>query len=326
MGNVYFYIVDLYERTTYLDDNYNSLKKRRSINNKKPFEKNTQKLMNIDEETDNNNNKLIKAKTLFNEKPIIKKKLDFAQKKVTINEEPIEIKQKQKGILKLKTWENNGNPMNNIDEQINMTSNNINSKIEEEKKVNIISKRASNDNINFNRKSKRDMKMNNDLVDRLDYYDNNFSSSYNYRNNKESDEENISLITKNQIEELRKKSDYINRIYIILLIIFFALTIVVISVKLYYASTNFSYILNLTNALIFLEEIKTDIYTGSMIVISQCLRIQSNDNPIGLNSMLFQLAIKGNDLMIHINSFEKQLTLIIIKKIIIQKYNNRVFK
>ena len=95
-----------------------------------------------------------------------------------------------------------------------------------------------------------------------------------------------------------------------MLIIFFSLTIVDISVKLYYASTNFSYILNLTSALIFLEEIKTDIYTGSMVVISQCLRINSNDIPTGMNNMFFQLAIKGQDLMTHINSFEKQLILI----------------
>ena len=313
MGSVYFYIVDLYERTMYLDDNFNSVKKKYSFNNNNNNKKNVSKLMNINEETnENNNNKLIKAKTLFNEKPVLKKKIEFGQKKVVINEEPIEIKPEQKGILKLRTWENNENLINNINEQINMTSNNNNIKIDEERKANLIIKRASNEGINFPRKSRRDLKFNSDLIDKSDYhYDNfNISSSYNYRSSKEQDEENISLISKNQIDELRKKSDNINRIYIIMLIIFFSLTIVVISVKLYYASTNFSYILNLTSALIFLEEIKTDIYTGSMVVISQCLRINSNDTPTGMNNMFFQLAIKGQDLMTHINSFEKQLILI----------------
>ena len=253
--------------------------------------------MNIREETENN--KLIKAKTTFNEKTNNKKN---EEKKEIINEEPIEFMQDQKTILKLKTWEKNDNLINNIDEQFNMT----NSKIEEKRKASIINKRASNKDIYFPRKSKRDLNINNDLVTKADYYDN-FFSSYNYRNNKESDDENISLISRNQLEELKKKNNYVNKIYIILLIIFFSLTIVVISIKLYYSTTNFSYILNLTSSLIFLEEIKLDIYTGSMIVISQCLRFESNDVPEGMNSMFFQLAIKGQDLMNHLNSFEKQI-------------------
>ena len=155
------------------------------------------------------------------------------------------------------------------------------------------------------RKSRNDLRLKKGLVEKFDYYDNN-SSSHNYRNSKE-DEENISLITKDQIEELKKKNNSINKIYIIILVVLFSLTIVVISVKLYYASTNFSFTLNLTNALIFLEEIKTDIYTGSMIVISQGLRIGLNDIPSGLNNMSLQLSIKGIDLMTHLNSFEKHI-------------------
>ena len=57
MGSIYFYIVDLYEKTIYLDDNFNNFKKKYSFSNKKIYEKNTSKLMNITEE--NTNNKFI---------------------------------------------------------------------------------------------------------------------------------------------------------------------------------------------------------------------------------------------------------------------------
>ena len=300
MGSIYFYIVDLYEKTIYLDDNFNNIKKKYSFSNKKIYEKNTSKLMNITEE--NTNNKFIKAKTIFKDKLNIEKKFDFSQKNDLIEEDPNENKKDSRAIEKTKTWENAKN-VNNLEN--NDLNGNLNVKTEEEKKSNLISKKGSNEGILVPRKSRNDLRLKKGLVEKFDYYENN-SSSYNYRNSKE-DEENISLITKDQIEELKKKNNSINKIYIIILVVLFSLTIVVISVKLYYASTNFSFTLNLTNALIFLEEIKTDIYTGSMIVISQGLRIGLNDIPSGLNDMSLQLSIKGIDLMTHLNSFEKQL-------------------
>ena len=84
-----------------------------------------------------------------------------------------------------------------------------------------------------------------------DFFENN-SSFYNYRNNKDDDDENISLISKDQIEELRKRERYFNKIYILILSFLFIFTIIIISVKLHFATTNFNYILNLTSSLIYL--------------------------------------------------------------------------
>ena len=58
MGTIYFYIVDLYERTIYTDDNGGNVKKKYSYNNKKINEKNNSKIMN----QKNENSHLIKAK------------------------------------------------------------------------------------------------------------------------------------------------------------------------------------------------------------------------------------------------------------------------
>ena len=71
-----------------------------------------------------------------------------------------------------------------------------------------------------------------------------------------------------------------------------------------------------------MEEIKSDIFIGSVVVMSQCLRYEMNDIPTGLNDISLQLAIKGIDLMNHLNSFEKQLNIINDN----QEYNNREFK
>ena len=304
IGSIYFYIVDLYEKAIYLDEN-NSLKKKYSFNNKKKYEKNSSKLMTIKDE-----NKFIKAKTIFNDKLHIKKKFDFNPKIELIDENSDEDKIDRKEIEKTKTWENPKFGKKIIKDEgvqnFNVTQVNNNLRIER-RNSNVVSVKENNEAI-IPRKSKKDLLIKNELADKFDYYDH--SSSYNYRDNKDQEDENISLISKDQIEELKKKNSNINRIYIIILIILFTCSIVVISVKLYYATTNFSFILNLTSSLIFLEEIKADIYTGSMIVISQCLRLETNDIPSGLNDMALQLYIKGQDLMTHLNSFEKQLNFI----------------
>ena len=308
MGTIYFYIVDLYERTIYSDDNSNGLKKKYSFNNKNGNEIKVSNLPNIKEE-----NRFIKAKTLFNKnnnKLNIKKNFDFSNKNILIDEESNENQEMQKGIEKMKTWDNK-----NVleEEQIKggenrsvMFSEIHRSAIKspDKKNINLINSKESEEGNKFVKKSQKDLK-----ILKYNFNDNN-SFNYNNRNSRDEDEENISLISKDQIEELRKKNYEINKTYIITLIILFIVTLVIISVKLYYVSTNFVYILNLTSALIYLEEIKADIFTGSVIVMSQCLRIQANDIPTGLNDISLQLAIKGMDLMTHISSFEKQLNLI----------------
>ena len=308
MGNIYYYIVDIYEKAIYLEDNNNGVKKKYSLNNKKIYEKNNHKLMTIKDES----SKYVKAKTLFNDKLNIQKKFDFSPKVVLIDEEPNENKKDKKEIEKMKTWEKSQkeDQFNKEGEIPSIIINKVKSNImnQEGKKTNLISRRVSKEGIILPRKSKKDLAINDDLNDKFDYYDQ--SPSYNYRNNKEQDDENVSLISKDQIEEMKKKNYYINRIYIIILITLFSISIVVISVKLYFASTNFTFILYLTSSLIYLEEIKADLYIGSIIVISQCLRNKTNDIPTGLNDIGFQLYIKGQDLMVQLNSFEKQINLI----------------
>ena len=311
MGTIYFYIVDLYERTIYTDDNGGNVKKKYSYNNKKIKEKNTSKIMNLK----NENSHLIKAKTIFNNKLNIKRDYDFPSSKVVlIDDNSLENKKDFKSLEKTKTWENEKNNNYLGDNSINegdikhSGSNKIQTK--NERKSNLINSKEKEGNM-VPRKSRKDIVIKNILNEnnRYDNYDNN-SSSYNYKNNRDDDDENISLISKEQIEEIRKKDRYFNKIYIIILTILFACTIIIIVVKLYYATTNFNYILNLTSSLIFLEEIKSDIFIGSVVVMSQCLRHEMNDTPTGLNDISLQLAIKGLDLMNHLNSFEKQLNII----------------
>ena len=311
MGTIYFYIVDLYERTIYTDDNGGNVKKKYSYNNKKIKEKNTSKIMNLK----NENSHLIKAKTIFNNKLNIKIDYDFPSSKVVlIDDNSLENKKDFKSLEKTKTWENEKNNNYLGDNSINegdikpSGSNKIQTK--NERKSNLINSKEKEGNM-VPRKSRKDIVIKNILNEnnRYDNYDNN-SSSYNYKNNRDDDDENISLISKDQIEEIRKKDRYFNKIYIIILTILFACTIVIIVVKLYYATTNFNYILNLTSSLIYLEEIKSDIFIGSVVVMSQCLRYEMNDIPTGLNDISLQLAIKGIDLMNHLNSFEKQLNII----------------
>ena len=311
MGTIYFYIVDLYERTIYTDDNGGNVKKKYSYNNKKIKEKNTSKIMNLK----NENSHLIKAKTIFNNKLNIKRDYDFPSSKVVlIDDNSLENKKDFKSLEKTKTWENEKNNNYLGDNSINegdikhSGSNKI--QIKNERKSNLINTKEKEGNM-VPRKSRKDIVIKNILNEnnRYDNYDNN-SSSYNYKNNRDDDDENISLISKDQIEEIRKKDRYFNKIYIIILTILFACTIILIVVKLYYATTNFNYILNLTSSLIYLEEIKSDIFIGSVVVMSQCLRYNMNDTPTGLNNISLQLAIKGVDLMNHLNSFEKQLNII----------------
>ena len=315
MGSIYFYIIDLYEKVLYLDDNFGSPKKNYSFHNKKIFDKkgSTKKVTIVEE-----NNKLIKAKTIFHDKLNIKNKYDFPQKIVLIDEESNKNNKDKKNFEKMKTWEKNKSDLeekeNNEGEvkSLSQKESNANQKIQTERKSNLISqkdlKEGNKDSNSFRRKSKKDLVVKKDQPEKMDYYDN--QTYYNYRNNKDDDEELISLISKDQIEELRKKNYYFNKIYIIILMILFAFSIIVISIKLYYASTNFSFILNLTSSLIFFEEIKSDIYAGSVIIISQCLRREQNDIPYGLNDISLQLMLKGADLITHLNAFEKQLNLI----------------
>ena len=73
------------------------------------------------------------------------------------------------------------------------------------------------------------------------------------------------------------------------------------------ADNNFSYTSYLTNGMIYLEEIKLDIYTSSIIALSQCLRTNESDLPTGISEYPFQLSLKSNDLMVHLSDFEKQI-------------------
>ena len=326
IGTVYYYVVDLYEKTIFVDDNsYNNFGKKHTFGNFKKNKKNNTKIKFKDEV---DSGKLNKAKTIFNNKFNIDKKFNFPQKNGLIDEDDNDNDNDKnivtkKGLEKVKTW----NHEKNSDFDGNLIGSEDHNDVKNN--TNIISRKQSREISSFNafppRLSGKNVtkKMS---IKKLDKYENNNYKNYNYRNSKDDDDENASFISKDQIDELRKKSNYINKIYILILIIAFAFTIIVMCIKLYFTLTNFSYISYLTNCLIFLEGVKADIFAGSIIILSQCLRSYDTYQPTGLNLLWLQLSIKSADLMNNMNSFEQDLNLInedkVLKNVIQLFYKN----
>ena len=116
-------------------------------------------------------------------------------------------------------------------------------------------------------------------------------------------------MTKENLEEYIQKNNTFKTYFILAYLIIYIIIIIIILIKLILSKTNFSMTSYITNGMIYLEEIKSDIYIGSVIVLSQCFRARVNDIPIGLSDFSLQLTIKSSDLMEHLNLFEKQLKL-----------------
>ena len=124
------------------------------------------------------NNKLIKAKTIFHDKLSIKNKYDFPQKIVLIDEESNKNNKDKKNFEKMKTWEKNKSDLeekeNNEGEvkSLSQKESNVNQKIQTERKSNLISqkdiKEGNKDSDSFRGKSKKDLMVKKDQPDKMD--------------------------------------------------------------------------------------------------------------------------------------------------------------
>ena len=339
LGTIYFYIVDLYEKTLYKSDYNNttisSPKHKFSLSNKNINKEESLKLINNNIVQDNNNqtdnnSKFLKAKTLFAYKNTKNKNLENQITNILIEEPSFD--RNDKDIKTVKSWaseKNNINIQKHLIKEAERIFNNKDILIEDNKNNKISPnteevKKPSNITFNnrssnkFSRLNKRNetRKRNKDKID-IDNNsipsnnDNNIPSnnnSYKYKN-KDDDEEKMSFITKDKLEDYIKKSYMINHYFILIIFILFFITIIIITIKLILARTNFSLTSYLTNGMVFIQEIKADIYMGSIIALSQCYRTKAEDIPTGLASFFLELIIKSADLMTHLNAFEKQLKL-----------------
>ena len=312
IGTIYFYIVDLYEKTLYKKFSHDSL-----IYEQKN-KKQSLKLINNNKDKEN---KLIKAKTLFsNESKKNKNFHDFIKVKNILIEEKSLIEDEDDNVIqKVKSWESENNSIdmqkhlikegerifnNSHILKVDIKADKISTSSEEydnNRKMSTKKNRTNMKKQTLKDKKKRIIK---EIIDNKNNY-NRINNSINKNNEKEK----IPFITKDILEEFIKNSNTFNFYYIFIIFILFFSIIIIIAIKLSLAKINFSFASYITNAMIYLEEIKTDIYTGSIITLSQCFRTQVNDIPSGTTSFTFQLEIKASDLMEHLNAFEKQLKL-----------------
>ena len=283
---------------------------------------------NAKDNINNDESKYIKAKTLFADK---KKNSKNHTNKITnvLIEEPIFIDENDEEIKRVKSWASDNNNIiiekHLIEEQerifnnrdslaVDIKNDRMSVNLEELNKVNKISnitfknKNASNVNRANKREATRIKFKERSIKDNKYAYNNN--NHYSNNSSKDDDEENSSFMTKDKLEEFIKQSYNINNHFIRVLFILFVLTVIIITIKLIFAKTNFSLTSYLTNGMIFIQEIKADIYTGSIIALSQCYRNTPEEMPQpGLAEFYIQLYAKSTDLMNHLNAFEKQLKL-----------------
>ena len=342
LGTVYYYLVDLFEKMHYKYDDetssiseqsQNSLFCKKNINAK-------ESLRSIGNKNINDNNQLIKAKTLFaNKDNTSNKNLNFQPVKNILIKESQNIGNSDNIIAKVRTWASEKNLID-IQEHLIKENQRICNNSDIKKKIDIDTKSPKR-NSSFNIKKQSEFKRQEkklgtkvQIKEKMEFgnkniYENindniNYNNIYNNSSNKDDDEEKIAFITKDKIKEYIQKSKNVLRNYIIILFILYTLSIVIIGIKLILAKTNFSFTSYLTLGLVHVEEIKSDIYIGSIIVLSQCFRIK--EEPVGFSSFSFQLTIKSQDLMAHINGFEKQLKLAhntnLLSNILELLYNN----
>ena len=340
LGTVYYYLVDLYEKTYYKKSYDNSsileLKQRSSIKMKDESLKIQEKL-NFDNDNGNDNNndigndntKFIKAKTLFSSK--YKNNPNFpgihfepvnnilVEEDSNLGDEPNEIEpnkswtSEKNNIYIQKHLIKEGERIFNNKDEIIVSDQNKKGK-EKEQQVIINGSSVNNKLSSFNitkisKKERQTKKMETKMKikERVEYSN---KTNYNSRTNKkDDDDEKMSFITSDKLEEYINQSYVFNKYYIIIIVILYIITILLITIKIIFAISNFSFTSYLTIGMIILQQIKTDIYMGSIITLSQCYRFKPEDQPSTFNSYEMQLTIKSADLMDHINGFEKQLKL-----------------
>ena len=339
LGTVYYYLVDLYEKAHYKyedENSSNSEQKQNTIYSKKNIINRVESIKSINDKKENDNNQLIKAKTLFSKQNNSNNKnLNFQPAKNLLIKENQNIENEDKIIEHVRTWASEKNLIDIQKHIIKERQRIFNN--DDIKKNNDIGSNTQKRNSNINIKKKNGFERLEKKIgtkvqikEKMEFgnkniYDNiNYNNFHNNLNSKDDDEEKVALITKDKLKEYIQKSKIFNKNYIIAIFILYTITIVIIGIKFIFAKTNFSFASYLTLGLINVEEIKSDIYIGSIIVLSQCFRI--NDEPAGFGSFQAHLSIKSQDLMSHINGFEKQLKLahnnILLSNVLDLLYNN----
>ena len=321
LGNIHFYIVDLYEKILYKYDETNSLlyePKFKFSFSKKKFEE------SFKMSDKNISNKFIKAKTLFSGKN--RKSKNFNNFNIYNNPNVILIGEKmedgKREIETKRTWASDNNIINmkkhlikegeRIFNRKTLMSENkadklsVNSNENKKNNSTISMKNRKNNFERINKKEGTKKKLNDASIN------NNFKSFNHYsilKQKDKEDEDKISFLTKDSLEEYLKKNNKINKFFIFIIFVIFLLIVVIVAIKLGISRSNFSFTSYLTNGMIFIQEIKSDLFMGSIIVLSQCYRSNAEDIPFGMSGFPVQLYMKSADLLLHLNVFEKQLKL-----------------
>ena len=117
----------------------------------------------------------------------------------------------------------------------------------------------------------------------------------------------LSLISKDKLEKLINETYYTERYYLSFIFILFIIDLIIITIKLLLSQTSFSYNSNLSEGMIILEEMKSDIYIGSIVILSKCFRNKVDEIPQGLAGFELQMTVKSTDLLERLNLFIKNI-------------------
>jgi len=343
IGSINYYIVDLYEKIlnrikiNNLEDNPQKFKYISSMSKNNEHISSKFNDDNIPHRNINSDLKssYIKSKTHFGEGNMKNKNLlhldNEPVKSILIENESSNVEENNKNTIEqVKTLESDIKKNHIIKKYLSIKEKNIKNYYYLLDSKNNISHKSTGKNINkIKQKSKTKFKtsqknINPKLVEKNSEYNN---KNYNNIKDKVKNEvENASFIQKDKLEEFIKKNYNCNRNYILIIFILYLLTIISILIKFYLAKTNFAMSKYIIEGILLIQEIKSDLYTGSLIILSQCFRNKKEDMPTLLNRFENQMIKKSNELMDHLSLFEKNFRFIeknrFISNIINKLYKN----
>ena len=327
IGSINYYLVDLYEiildrrKINYLEEMQNKFKS--TISLKGTDEKIKVKLNeeNYNSNIKNNSkfkNKYIKAKTHFrdltNKKNSVLKLNNESVKSIVIENDSSNDEGNNFPIEQVRTLERNIKKKKNIIKYLSIKE----KKTDNTKLLNFQSNLFLNDKKkdpinNYINKMPLNIPEKENIKEELNNKNNsanneikNNRDDFNYffkRNKEKEDEEKISLISKDKLEMFIKKHYKLDKTYIIIIFIIYFITIILIIALLIISQISFSFNSILKEGVIALQEIKSDLFIGSIIILSKCL-IRYDDILEMQNNFEFQMQSKGRELMNHLSIFE----------------------
>jgi len=257
-------------------------------------------------------NKLLKG----NRKILSSKFMPISSKDITIS---INNNLDNKNTVDNKTTDND-NTNNDNNDNNNNNDNNINNNDDNANNNKIITNDNSNNNDNKNNSNDNKNNNNDNKIKNKDE-----NHHIHKKKNLNLDIE-LSLISKDKLEKLIKKTYQNNHYLLPSIFILFIINFILITIKLLLSQTSFSYNSNLSKGMILVEEMKSDIYIGSILVLSKCFRNKPDEIPEGLTGLDKQMIIKSQDLLGRLNNFIKNIKLIhknnLSSKIIDYLYKN----